>query len=87
MTRPITCRDGVRLLVDFTEGRLSATVRRDVEAHVAACPSYQGFVRSYCATPRILREATAPALPTRVADRLRRAVRALPDRPRRPRGR
>ena len=77
MKGSVTCRDGVRVLIDYTEGVLSAPRRSAVEAHVGICARCQGFVRSYRATPRILREATAARLPARLGGRLRRMVAGL----------
>jgi anti-sigma factor RsiW len=77
MTRTLTCRDGVRALMDVTEGRLPARRRRAVEAHVGGCRRCQGFVASYGATPGILRRATATRLPAGPSRRLGRIVRSL----------
>lgn len=77
MTRTTTCRDGVRVLMDVTEGRLPARRRRAVEAHVGRCRRCQGFVASYRATPGILRRATAARLPASLGRRLARVVRSL----------
>lgn len=78
--KTMTCRDGVRVLMDYTEGVMSASRRRAVEAHVGGCVRCQRFVRSYCETPRILREATVTSMPERLGRRLRRMVVALPNR-------
>ena len=80
MKKTVTCRDGVRLLMDYTEGRLPSSRRKSVEAHVGGCRRCQGFVRSYTETPRILREATVTSLPERLGRRLHRMVVALPSR-------
>jgi anti-sigma factor RsiW len=77
MTRTATCRDGVGILMDFTEGRLPARRRRALEAHVGGCRRCQGFVASYRATPDILRRATAVRLPSPLRRRLRRVVSSL----------
>jgi anti-sigma factor RsiW len=42
---------------------LPADVRAALDAHVAGCQRCTAFVASYLATPRILRDATAPAWP------------------------
>ena len=80
MTGTMTCRDGVRVLMDFTEGLLPTGVRQAVEDHVAVCGRCQGFVRSYRETPRILRQATVARMPARLGLRLRRTIAALPAR-------
>jgi anti-sigma factor RsiW len=59
----VVCASGVELLMDYLEGTLTADVRADLEAHVAACPRCTAFVASYRETPRILREASAVTLP------------------------
>ena len=61
--KEIACLTGVELLMDYLEGVLPADVHAALEAHVAGCARCAAFVASYCATPRILREATAAALP------------------------
>ena len=66
------CADGVELLLDYLEGTLSAADRELIETHVSSCPRCQAFVESYRQTPRILRAATAAALPDDLADSLRR---------------
>jgi anti-sigma factor RsiW len=73
----MTCRDGVRVLMDYTEGVLPARRRRAVEAHVDGCARCRAFVRSYRETPRILREATATGMPARLGRRLHRRIAAL----------
>ena len=77
MTQGITCREGVKVLLDYSEGVLPGRRRRVVEAHVGVCPRCQGFVRSYLATPRILREATLAVMPASLERRLQRRVAAL----------
>ena len=59
----ITCASGVERLMEYLEGVLSADVRAALEAHVAGCPRCLAFIASYRETPRIMREATAVALP------------------------
>ena len=69
----IACASGVDLLMDYLEGVLPADLRAAVDAHVAGCPRCVAFVAAYRETPRIIREATAVALP---AD-LQRSLRAV----------
>lgn len=68
---PIACASGVDLLMDFLEGVLPAELTAALEHHVAGCPRCAAFVASYQATPRILRDATAVALPPEVETSLR----------------
>jgi anti-sigma factor RsiW len=72
--KEVACVSAVELLMDFLEGVLPADVRDELEAHAAGCPRCTAFVASYCATPRILRDATAAALPTHVEASLKTFV-------------
>jgi anti-sigma factor RsiW len=60
----VTCASGVELLMDHLEGVLPPEVSAALQAHVAGCVRCTAFVASYRETPRILREATAPTLPS-----------------------
>jgi anti-sigma factor RsiW len=68
----LTCRDGVELLMDYLEGALGSPEREAIEAHVSGCPRCVAFIESYQGTPRILRAATAEAVPPDLAASLRR---------------
>ena len=59
----IVCASGVELLMDYLDGVLPPELRAALDEHVAGCPRCTAFVASYLATPRIMREATAAALP------------------------
>lgn len=72
MRGPMVCADGVEMLMDYLEGTLAAADRELIEAHLSACPRCAAFVESYGQTPRILRAATAAALPDDLAESLRR---------------
>jgi anti-sigma factor RsiW len=61
--KEIACASGVDLLMDYLEGELPADLRSAVDAHIAGCPRCVAFIASYRETPRILREATAAAMP------------------------
>jgi anti-sigma factor RsiW len=72
MKGPVACRDGVALLMDYLEDQLPPAERALLEAHVVSCPRCVAFVESYRQTPRILRAATAAALPDDLAESLNR---------------
>ena len=74
--KKIACASGVDLLIDYLEGVLSADLRSAVDAHVAGCPRCVAFIASYRETPRILREATAAALPADLEASLKAFLRA-----------
>ena len=59
----ISCQTGVELLMDYLEGVVPEDMRTRLDAHVAGCAKCTAFVASYLATPRILRSATAAAMP------------------------
>jgi anti-sigma factor RsiW len=59
----VVCASGVELLMDYLEGVLPPDVNAALERHVAGCERCAAFVASYRETPRILRDATAAALP------------------------
>jgi anti-sigma factor RsiW len=61
--KDIVCKSGIELLMDYLEGLLPADLRAALDEHVAGCPRCAAFVASYVETPRILRDATAAALP------------------------
>ena len=74
--KEIACVSGVELLMDYLEGVLPADLHAALEQHVAGCPRCAAFVASYRETPRILRDATATALPADVEASLRAFLRA-----------
>jgi len=55
---------------------LPADLRSALDAHVAGCPRCVAFIASYRDTPRILREATATALPADLQASLQAFLRA-----------
>jgi anti-sigma factor RsiW len=71
MTAPLVCRDGVEMLMDYLEGTLRPADREAIEAHVSGCPRCVAFVESYRQTPRIMRAATAAAMPENLKQSLR----------------
>lgn len=80
MTADVVCASGVELLMDYLEDALPAPIRADLEAHVSGCPRCTAFVVSYRETPRILREASAPAMPPDLEESLLRFLRSRRDR-------
>jgi len=72
----MTCKSGVKLLMEYLEGTLPEDVRTAVEAHVAACPRCVAFIASYRETPRLMRDLTEAAIPADLADSLRTHLRA-----------
>ena len=71
----IVCASGVDLLMDYLEGVVTADVRQALDAHVAGCARCLAFVAAYRETPRIMRQATATAIPADVQASLRAVLR------------
>jgi len=67
----VACVSGVDLLMDYLEDVLPASERAALDAHLAGCPKCVAFVKAYRETPRILREATAAAMPAALGASLR----------------
>lgn len=63
MNADVACASGVDLLMDYLEDVLPASERVALDAHLADCPRCVAFVKAYRETPRILRGATAAAMP------------------------
>jgi len=72
----IVCSSGVELLMDYLDGVLPPQLRAALDEHVAGCQRCTAFVESYRATPRILRDATAAALPPDLEVSLKAFLRA-----------
>jgi len=66
-----TCRETVDALMDYLEGRLPLDHQRMLDEHFAQCPSCVEFLRSYRATPRIVRRGTETDVPDEVSRRLK----------------
>jgi anti-sigma factor RsiW len=73
----ISCQAGVELLMDYFEGVVPEDQRTILDSHVAGCPKCTAFVASYLATPRILRDVTAPAMSPELQRSLLGFLRAL----------
>lgn len=58
------------LLIDYLEDRLAAPVRRDLEAHLATCPSCVAHVRTYRATVDLLHSLSDNDLPPELRSNL-----------------
>ena len=72
----IVCASGVELLMEYLDGVVPPELRAALDEHVAGCPRCTAFVSSYLATPRIMREATAAALPADLEESLKVFLRA-----------
>ena len=68
MTR---CSQLIALLTEYLEGRLPADAHRDLEQHLAACPSCVAFVRTFRTTVSLLQSLTEEDLPRELRTRLK----------------
>ncbi len=68
----VACVGGVDRLMDYLEDVLPVSERTMLEDHLAGCAKCVAFVAAYRETPRILRDATAEAMPAAVRASLRR---------------
>jgi anti-sigma factor RsiW len=73
MTRMLTCRQVVAVLMDYVDGTLPAGTTRGVEAHLDICKPCRDFVAAYRVTPAVVRRATEP---TTTAAAMRRLCRS-----------
>jgi anti-sigma factor RsiW len=78
--KDIVCLSGVELLMEYLEGTLAPDTRDAIDAHVAGCPRCVAFIDSYVKAPRILRDATAAAMPADLEASLLAALRARRER-------
>jgi anti-sigma factor RsiW len=59
----LTCAEIVKLITDYTEGRLPPAERRAFEEHVSICPPCRSFLEQMRATAEVvggLREEDVP---------------------------
>jgi anti-sigma factor RsiW len=72
MSAAVACANGVDRLMDFLEGTLPAPHRATLDVHLQGCARCVAFVKSYLATPGILRAATQVEMPDEARASLRR---------------
>ena len=73
--KPVVCRSGVELLMEYKEDALAPDVRAAIETHVAGCARCVAFMVSYQESLRIMRDATAVEMPSDLEASLLAAVR------------
>ena len=71
MSAAVACANGIDQLMDYFEGTLAAPHRATLEAHLQSCARCVAFVKSYLATPGILRTATQVEIPDQARESLR----------------
>jgi anti-sigma factor RsiW len=53
----ITCRELIDFIADYLDGDLPGDQRREFDRHLAVCPACVNYLRSYCQTVALGREA------------------------------
>ncbi len=56
----ITCKKLIEFLMSYLDGEMPPEQRREVDRHLAVCPSCLNYLRTYERTVRLGREAFAP---------------------------
>lgn len=71
----LTCADVVRLITDYTEGRLSPAERRRFEEHISICPPCRSFLdqmrKTVEAVGALREEDVPPAMEQHLLDAFR----------------
>ena len=75
----VTCREMVRLLMEFLEDELTPEERAVIQEHIDSCPPCFVYVETYQVTVRLSRQmrcAAPPRLPADLEARLKAKVAA-----------
>ena len=73
----LTCREVIRVLIDYLEGDLSADERQGLEEHMAGCGACYAFMRTYQKSTELVRAALQPDdVPEELSARVRRFLKA-----------
>ena len=71
----LTCADIVKLITDYTEGRLTPTERRRFEEHVSICPPCRSFLDQMRTTVELVGELREEDVPPAMEQHLLAAFR------------
>jgi anti-sigma factor RsiW len=71
----LTCADIVKLMTDYSEGRLDPAERRRFEQHVSICPPCRSFLQQMRTTVELLGELREEDVPPDVEEHLLAAFR------------
>ena len=76
-----TCRQMTDLVLGYLTGKLSPSVKREFEEHLAICPDCMNFLNTYKKTVAVTKSVQQSDLPARVRDNiltfLRKRIRRL----------
>ena len=70
----MNCKELVYLLGDYFDGSMDATLRRELDAHVAKCDPCVNFLRTYGKTRELCREIRPDEIPADLKVRLKAFV-------------
>jgi|CXWL01.1.fsa_nt_gi anti-sigma factor RsiW len=68
----LTCREVIEFILAYLDDELDATTRRELDRHLAVCPSCVAYLAGYRSTIRLARGAAAE--PADVPDELVAAI-------------
>jgi anti-sigma factor RsiW len=71
----LTCADVVKLITDYTEGRLTSAERRRFEEHIAICPPCRTFLAQMRTTVELVGELREEDVPPTMEQHLLDAFR------------
>ena len=65
-----TCRQMTDLVLGYLTGKLSPSVKREFEQHLAVCPDCMNFLNTYKKTVAVTKSVQQSDLPARVRDNI-----------------
>lgn len=65
-----TCRQMTDLVLGYLTGKLSPSVKREFEQHLALCPDCMNFLNTYKKTVAVTKSVQQSDLPARVRDNI-----------------
>ncbi len=67
----LKCRDIGKLLHDYVEGSLDASINTQLDVHLADCPGCVAFINTYRQTIHLSRELRCEEIPPELQKKLR----------------
>ena len=65
-----TCKDSIHHLLDFLDGEISPAEEEHLHEHLAGCPPCVDFLKTYRATPPLVKRALGEKMPKDLAEKL-----------------
>jgi anti-sigma factor RsiW len=70
----MTCRELAEILIDYVSGEMTPEETERIRKHLEECPPCVFYVRTYELTITVTRRLPMVAMPAKLMDRLREAV-------------